>query len=75
MRSMESSLIYHNWVITGAHCNSGLFGLLRVILGEHNLKIEEMVAIDSSFVESEPVIRKVKQISNTKRPLCKMIWH
>ncbi len=49
-------------MITAAHCNSGLFGSLQVILGEHNLKTEEMVAIDSSFVETEPVIRRVKRI-------------
>ncbi len=56
-------LIHHNWVITAAHCNSGLFGSLQVILGEHNLKTEEMVATDdSSFVESKLVIRKVKRI-------------
>ncbi len=49
-------------MITAAHCNSGLFGSLQVILGEHDLKTEEMVANGNSFVESELVIRKVKRI-------------
>jgi len=55
-------LIHHNWVITAAHCNSGLFGSLQVILGEHNLKTEEIIPIGSSFVESVPVIRKAKRV-------------
>jgi hypothetical protein len=55
-------LIHHNWVLTAAHCNCSLFGSLQVILGLHNLKTEEMVAIDSSFVESEPVIKKAKRV-------------
>lgn len=55
-------LISHNWVITAAHCNSGLFGSLQVIFGEHNLKSPEVIASDRGFVESSPVVRKAKRV-------------
>lgn len=55
-------LISHNWVITAAHCNSGLFGSLQVIFGEHNLKLAEMVETESGFTERPPVIRKAKRV-------------
>jgi len=55
-------LVSHNWVITAAHCNSGLFGSLHVIFGEYNLKTPEMITTDNGFVESQPVVRRAKRV-------------
>jgi len=55
-------LISHNWVITAAHCNSGLFGSLQVIFGEHNLKSIETIASERGLVERSPVVRKAKRV-------------
>ena len=55
-------LISHNWVITAAHCNSGLFGSLQVIFGKHNLKSAEVLTSDRGFIESSPVVRKAKRV-------------
>jgi len=55
-------LVSHNWVITAAHCNTGLFGSLQVVFGEYNLKNPEMIDTGSGSVESRPVIRRAKRV-------------
>ncbi|XP_054160889.1 serine proteinase stubble-like [Oppia nitens] len=46
-------LVSHNWVVTAAHCNSGLFGSLQVIFGEYNLKTRELMSkMDGSLASS-----------------------